>query len=96
MPAVKKWFKVRKYGYGWTPQTFEGYLTTIIYFVLFATLTIIFIMRLGDPLFDQRVSVGIYLCLVGVLSISLVVIAYLTGEKPSWNWGNKSSKSSKN
>jgi len=88
MPAVKKWFKVRKYGYGWTPQTFEGYLTTIIYFVLFAALTIIFIMRLGDPLFDQRVS--------GVLSISLVVIAYLTGEKPSWNWGNKSSKSSKN
>lgn len=92
MTAVKKWFKAKNYGYGWTPQTFEGWLTTFIYVVLVALITVIFVMRLGDPLFDQLVSVGIYLFLLGVFTASLIIIAYKTGEKPSWRWGKKKKK----
>ncbi len=89
MTAVKKWFRAKDYGYGWVPQTFEGWLTTLIYVVLVALITVIFVMRLGDPLFNQWVSVGIYLFLLGVSTLSLIVIAYKTGEKASWRWGKK-------
>lgn len=89
MAAVKKWFKAKEYGYGWAPQTFEGWVATIIYFILIAFITIIFVMRLNDPLFNQWVSVGIYLTLTGIITTILVVIAYKTGEKPSWRWGKK-------
>lgn len=92
MAAVKKWFKAKNYGYGWTSQTFEGWLTTLIYIVLVALITVIFVMRLGDPLFDQWVSVGIYIFLLGLFTISLIIIAYKTGEKPSWRWGKKKKK----
>jgi hypothetical protein len=89
MPAVKKWFKAKNYGYGWAPQTFEGWLTTLIYIVLVTVVTVIFILRLNDPLFDQWVSVGIYLFLLGFFTVALIIIAYKTGEKPSWRWGKK-------
>jgi hypothetical protein len=92
MPAVKKWFKSKDYGYGWVPQTFEGWLTTLVYIALVTIVTIIFTMRITDPLFNQLVSTGIYLLLIGIFTISLLIIAYKTGEKPSWRWGKKKKK----
>ncbi len=92
MSAVKKWFRAKDYGYGWTPQTFEGWLTTLMYLVLVIAVTIVFIMRLNDPLFNQWVSVGIYLFLIGISTVTLIIISYLTGEKPSWRWGRKKKK----
>ncbi len=92
MSAVKKWFKAKDYGYGWVPQTFEGWLTTIIYIALVTILTIIFTNRITDPLFDQWVSTGIYFFLLGVFTISFLIIAYKTGEKLSWRWGKKKKK----
>ena len=93
MAAVKKWFKAKDYGWGWVPQTFEGWLTTLSYLILVTILTIIFVMRLNDPLFDPRISIGIYLSLLGLLSVAFIIIAYYTGEKPSWRWGKKMKKS---
>ena len=84
--AVKPWFKAKKYGWGWTPQTFEGYLTLLIFITLFTGLTIIFIKRINDPLFAPVVSIIIYAVLLAVLISSLIFICYLKGEKPSWRW----------
>lgn len=86
MATNKKWFGPRKHGVGFKPQTAEGVLITLAYIILLLVLTVIFVKRLGDPLFNQGVSVVIYLLLVGTLTGIFGITAYYTSDELTWNW----------
>jgi hypothetical protein len=77
----KLWFKRKSFGYGWTPNTWQGWLVLVIY-TLFA-----FAGGLYLALSAYFIS---YMCLITGL---LLLVCYKTGEKPRWQWGVSSNKS---
>lgn len=83
----KLWFKAKRYGYGWYPCTWEGWLATAIFIILLAVGEIVYINRLkAGPSMPATV-----LFIVFALSLTslLIWISYKKGEKPGWHWGNK-------
>ncbi len=85
------WFKLKKSGYGWTPDTFEGYMLTYLYVFLQIWLTIIFFQRLDSPIIPVLTSVIMFLFLTAVLVTLLLIACLLKGEP----WGKKKITSSK-
>lgn len=78
MKSNKIWFIRKTYGYGWTPATWEGWLTLLVWLVIFIPIT----LTIG-----RNWIVGI----IGVFSITglLLYVCYKKGEKPRWQWGRK-------
>lgn len=77
------YFKRKSYGYGWTPATWQGWGITIAYAVI--------LIVLGSSV-DTNNSREVMLMFVLpflILTIAFIGIAYKTGEKPRWQWGNK-------
>ena len=75
----KYWFKTKTYGWGWYPATWQGWLVLGIYILLFASLII--------KVNSHTMVLPLYLIAVFILTGILLVICYLTGEKPRWRWG---------
>jgi len=79
------WFRNKRYGYGWTPATWEGWMTILLYVMLLVPL-VRNIILLADthPQFDDVVllAFGKIFLLTGML----LLICYLKGEKPKWQW----------
>lgn len=70
----KIWFKTKRYGWGWTPATWEGWAVTLLYlaFVAIGAWTV--------PLVPYEIAVFAGAGL-------LIWVAYSHGEKPRWRWG---------
>jgi len=82
----KYWFKAKRYGWGWYPATWQGWLVLFGYFVLL----------LGDAagkniFVDQPSSDNVLSFVIDavILAAILIFICYKTGEKPGWRWGGK-------
>lgn len=85
MSKNKLWFKAKKYGWGWYPASWEGWLVTILY-VLF----ILYRANEVSLMFDTESSfIFRYTFEIIFTTIPLIVICYLKGEKPEWRWGDK-------
>jgi hypothetical protein len=89
---TKLWFKAKRYGWGWTPVTWEGWLVVILY--------IAFVLWFAFVFTDQEQRDGNLLVNFGfgivVPTALLIWICYKKGEKPRWSWGDsKSDKETK-
>lgn len=82
------WFKAKRYGWGWTPIAWEGWLAITVYVVLF-----VHIMRNIIALDNEGRFVGIWITIsfgrIFLITAALLLVCYLKGEKPSWHWGEK-------
>lgn len=77
------WFKRKLYGWGWTPATREGWLVTIVILLLIiGNVLRVEKQALTDSQAVLQVIVPTFV-LVGIL----ILISYLKGEKPKWQWG---------
>jgi uncharacterized membrane protein HdeD (DUF308 family) len=79
------WFKAKKYGWGWYPSTWQGWLVVIGYLIIFAILIAIFETNVEKFLVPYLISVIF-------LTSLLIYISYKKGEKPGWRWGDKNKK----
>ncbi len=80
----KYWFKAKRYGWGWYPATWQGWLVLLGYFALLlvdATGKNIFV---DQPSSDKVLSFVIDAI---ILAVILIFVCYKTGEKPRWRWG---------
>ena len=80
------WFRARSFGWGWTPVTIEGWLVLGVFFVGVAVDIAVFTRRLqsgGDP----RSGMTAFLVWLAILSVALIAICWMTGERPRWRWG---------
>jgi len=75
------WFKRKKYGYGWTPCTWQGWLVIFIYLGG--------IILLANKFFPESSasSPNRFFVVCGIWTIILLVITYRTGPSPRWQWG---------
>ena len=82
---TKLWFKRRRYGYGWTPVMWQGWLT-IVGFLLVVFVGLLFIpANSRTPVID----ILIYLAVVGLDILGLIYVAMKKGPSPKWRWGKK-------
>lgn len=79
----KLWFKRKLYGWGWTPVTWQGWISIIVF------LGVVFLLsfRVEETSSTKEVLVRFMLPVLG-LTILLIALAYKKGEKPRWQWGS--------
>lgn len=80
----KLWFKARRYGYGLSPATWEGWLATAL--SLAAVAAVMFLAAAVTS--SDGAYVAIVVPATFVIIAVLVVVAFTHGEKPRWRWGN--------
>jgi len=83
---TKLWFKARRYGWGWTPVSIEGWVVLIVFVVLVATGAAIYASHIKSAP-DRALATFLYLLWIALLSAGLIAIAYATGEPPRWRGG---------
>ena len=77
------WFKAKKYGWGWTPISWQGWFVIIVYVIVnvkYFTL----IDKNSHSGSDTLISFSPIFILTTVI---LLIICYKKGEKPEWRWG---------
>lgn len=72
---VKLWFRAKKYGWGWYPGTWQGWLVILLYLIVVFGAIKLF----PDPFRFEII--------IGLATLVLLVVCYKTGEKPRWRWG---------
>ena len=83
--ARKYWFKAHQYGYGWSPETWEGWL---IFFVYLGGLIYSFIHSdsTSHSVSDTIIN---FLPKFFIFSALLLSLSYLKGEPTHFRWGKK-------
>jgi len=76
------WFKARVYGWGWTPATWQGWVTTAGYIVL-----VLFFALTIDKESPFREVMFTFILPVLFLTLTFIRICYKKGEKPHFSWG---------
>jgi len=79
----KIWFKAKPYGMGWYPATWEGWLITLFYVVLLVSSFNLVDSNSGST---SGIIFGVLLYFF-VLTLYLLFIAWLKGERFGWRWG---------
>ncbi len=82
MAKQKYWFKRRRYGYGWIPSTWQGWLVLAMYMAVIV-IGSIFI----NPEGEEMAKTFIYLVYVFISTFVLLFITYRKGPKPKWRSG---------
>lgn len=77
----KIWFKRKIYGWGWYPATWEGWVTILVWFIVFAAIM------------SRAEQWGVWGSVFAVASVvPLIAVSFWKGEPPRWQWGDKDKK----
>jgi len=75
------WFPAKRYGWGWgLPTAWQGWVVFVIYFGLILVGAVAVLPNYGTPSF---------VAYTGAITLLLVAICWVKGERPQWRWGNK-------
>ncbi len=82
------WFKAKRYGWGWTPATWQGWL------ILAAFVAVVVYDFLRVDAASHSVSDTLINWVPDALGLTLIliVICSMTGERPRWRWGDAERK----
>lgn len=81
------WFKRKRYGWGWTPVTWQGWAVLIAAIAAPVLVAFTFPADPEQPTLFQKILFG---CSI-VYSIASIVLAnYFRGPSPKWRWGKTS------
>ena len=83
MIKKKLWFRAKRFGWGWTPISWEGWVIMLLY--LIGTIGyFIDADRYSHSGSDTLISFAIPFI---INTIFLLIICYTRGEKFGWKWG---------
>ena len=80
---MRLWFKAKRYGYGWHPATWQGWVVMLVY-VASMVCTGIQIDIHSHSVSDTLIGV---VPLWVLYTFVLILVCVRTGEKPRWRWG---------
>lgn len=83
----KLWFRAKRYGYGWYPCTWEGWLSVAIFIVLLTIGELLFISKLKQS--PSLVVTTIFIVYILSITTTLLYVSYKKGEPAKWRWGDK-------
>lgn len=87
----KHWFRNKKYGWGWYPNTWQGWLVIGLYTVSFVGL----MLNLRSEGVANKEVIWDFLPKVAILTAILLFICFATGDTPGWHWGDRDEASEK-
>lgn len=79
----KYWFRRKRYGWGWVPSSWEGWVTMFV----FVLAVVIVFSNIGS----NEAAIGVLRSIIAIiiLTLALIGVCFWKGEKPRWQWGNK-------
>ncbi len=87
---ARYWFKPQRYGYGATPSTWQGWLST----GLFSAMLVIVILNVGHVMrlaqtgaLATPVVLGIFALFIATIVSFIRFAAYKTDSEWRWRWG---------
>jgi hypothetical protein len=84
----KVWFRAKRYGYGWYPASFEGWVVMLVWFMINVKYFIT-----TDTLSHSGSDTLIGFAPTFIITtIILLIICYKKGEKLGWRWGEPRDK----
>ncbi len=79
------WFPAKRYGWGWgPPRTWQGWLVLAVFALLYAVSAARFLYH-GRVIAFVASAIILTLCLIGICLVK--------GEKPRWRWGKDKQES---
>lgn len=82
MPTKNLWFKRKTYGWGWTPVTWQGWASVVVFVILVSLLA----FRVTPRASVAEVMFTFVLPELALVA-TLIWICFKKGEKPRWQWG---------
>ncbi len=79
----KLWFRAKRYGYGWYPVTWQGWLSLAVYVALIFILVSIFPARRDS----SPAEIILFLSLIILATVGLIALCARKGEPAGWRWG---------
>lgn len=79
---MKYWFKRKTHGWGWTPSTWQGWLTVCAYVAIISLLS----FSIDSTSSQNDINTKFILPML-IATVALLRISYIKGEKPKWQWG---------
>lgn len=76
------WFKLKIYGWGWTPVTWQGWMVVLLYMGVLLMLALSL-----DEESSRKEIVSIFILPFVILTFIFISILYQKGESPKWSWG---------
>jgi hypothetical protein len=83
MEQKKLWFKAKRFGWGWTPVSWQGWGILVIFVIGLISEGATF----GTLVDSGTVAPWGFLLRVAVLVTLFITICYAKGEQPHWRWG---------
>ncbi len=86
----KLWFRSKRFGWGWYPSSWQGWVVTALFSLLYALSGVIFgafapaVVQAGGSVVEGTI---LFISILILLSAALLAICYRYGEKPRWRWG---------
>ena len=80
------WFKRRRYGWGWTPVTRQGWLSVLVFMVVIIGAAVYLLPE--KPEVPTSLQLVTYLLVFLSAIFILVGISYAKGPAPRWRWGS--------
>lgn len=78
---MTSWFKRRRYGWGWTPSTWQGWALLVAMVLLIAVPAFLLPRSTGGA-----AMIGFLAWTFGVVAV-FSAIATVKGPRPRWRWG---------
>lgn len=82
------WFKRKRYGWGYTPVTWHGWLTVVIFFVLCVSGAVAMLPKESAASSDTLIAAK-FAVFIGFNTAIMLIISLAKGPKPYWRWGKK-------
>ncbi len=79
----KLWFKAKRYGWGWYPVSWEGWVIMLAYIAALVKIFIVIDLR-SHSVSDLLIAFAPSFIIITGLFLT---ICYKKGEKPAWHWG---------
>lgn len=83
MDSKNYWFKAKRFGLGWRPTSWQGWVITAIYVI--GLLHFFIEANVQHSASDFLINFGFNFV---VLTIPFLIICYLKGERPKWPWAS--------
>jgi hypothetical protein len=83
----KLWFKRRRYGWGWTPVTWQGWLCIVVFLAIVISSSFTLPMKPNEPTSGQ---ILVFLMYVAGAVLALIGVSFMKGPLPKFRWGKKS------
>jgi len=84
---ARLWFRAKRYGWGWTPASIEGWLVMAAFLVAVVLDAAVLIYRVRHGVSPRQALILFYVSLAALVA-ALLVVCWKTGERPRWRWGN--------